>query len=186
MDIPTVVGMSVDAARQVLTALRLAVGDETREASRTEEEGTVLNQHPPAATRVAVGSAVALVIAEPDIVTVPAIVGLLSSEVDETLAAAGLVAGLVEQRFSLEPGGTVLSQSQPAGGLLEFGTPLTFSVARDSDHLGRTARGVLPRRCRARGATTPRRLGEEAGHTRCDGRGTGGGAGSRRSCANGA
>lgn len=131
VDIPTVVGMSVAAARQVLTALRLAVGDETREASRTEEEGTVLNQHPPAATRVAVGSAVALVIAEPDIVAVPAIVGLLSSEVDETLAAAGLVAGLVEQRFSLEPGGIVLSQSQPAGGLLEFGTPLAFSVARD-------------------------------------------------------
>ena len=131
VDIPTVVGMSVDAARQVLTALRLAVGDETREASRTEEEGTVLNQHPPAATRVAVGSAVALVIAEPDIVAVPAIVGLSSREVDEILTAAGLVVGLVEQRFSLEPGGIVLSQDQPAGGLLEFGTPLAFSVARD-------------------------------------------------------
>ena len=131
VDIPTVVGMSVDAARQVLTALRLAVGDETREASRTEEEGTVLNQHPPAATRVAVGSAVALVIAEPDIVAVPTIVGLSSPEVDEILAAAGLVVGLVEQRFSLEPGGIVLSQDQPAGGLLEFGTPLAFSVARD-------------------------------------------------------
>ena len=131
VDIPTVVGMAVDAARQVLTAVRLAVGDETREASRTEAEGTVLNQHPPAATRVAIGSAVALVVAEPDIVAVPAIVGLLSSEVDETLATAGLVAGLVEQRFSLEPGGIVLSQGQPAGGLLEFGTPLAFSVARD-------------------------------------------------------
>ena len=131
VDIPTVVGMSVDAARQVLTALRLAVGDETREASRTEEEGTVLNQHPPATTRVAVGSAVALVIAEPDIVAVPTIVGLSSPEVDEILAAAGLVVGLVEQRFSLEPGGIVLSQDQPAGGLLEFGTPLAFTVARD-------------------------------------------------------
>ena len=131
VDIPTVVGMSVDAARQVLTALRLAVGDETREASRTEEEGTVLNQHPPAATRVAVGSAVALVIAEPDIVAVPAIVGLSSREVDEILTAAGLVVGLVEQQFSLEPGGIVLSQGQPAGGLLEFGTPLAFNVARD-------------------------------------------------------
>ena len=129
-EVPTVVGMSVDAAGQVLTALRLAV-DETREASRTEEEGTVLNQHPPAATRIAVGSAVALVIAEPEIVAVPAIIGLPRSEVDETLAAAGLVAGAVAQRFSLEPGGTVLSQDQPAGGRLEFGTPLPFSVARD-------------------------------------------------------
>ena len=131
VDTPTVVGMSVDAARQVLVALRLAVGDETREASRTEEEGTVLNQHPSAATRVAVGSAVALVIAEPDMVAVPVIVGLLRSEVDGTLAAAGLVAGLVEQRFSLEPGGIVLSQGQLEGRLLEFGTPLPFSVARD-------------------------------------------------------
>ena len=131
VNIPTVVGMSVDAARQVLTTLRLAVGEETREASRTEKEGTVLTQSPPAATRLAVGSAVALVIAEPEMVAVPAIVGLLRSEVEETLVAAGLVAGLVEPRFSLAPGGIVLSQGHPTGGLLEFGTPLAFRVARD-------------------------------------------------------
>jgi len=131
VEIPTVVGMSVDVTRQVLTTLRLSIGDETREASRTEDEGTVLGQHPPASTRVAVGSVVNLVIAEPDMVVIPVIVGLPSSEVEEALAAAGLVAGLVEPRFSLEPGGIVLSQEHPAGGLLEFGTPLTFSVARD-------------------------------------------------------
>ena len=162
VEVPTVVGMSVDAAGQVLTALRLAVGDETREASRTEEEGTVLNQHPPATTRIAVGSAVALVVAEPEIVAVPAIIGLPRSEVDETLAAAGLVAGAVAQRFSLEPGGTVLSQDQPAGGRLEFGTPLPFSVARDRvtwvvplGVLSLVVVGLVVRRRRA-GATQPR------------------------------
>ena len=131
VQIPTVVGLSVDAARQVLTTLQLGVGDETRQASRTEEEGTVLNQHPPASTRVAVGSPVSLVVAEPEMVAVPATVGLTIGDVDAALAAAGLVAGLVEQRFSLEPGGTVLSQGQPADSLVEFGTPLALSVARD-------------------------------------------------------
>ncbi len=131
VEIPTVVGMSVDATRQVLASLRLSIGDETREASRTEDEGTVLGQHPPASTRVAVGSAVNVVVAEPDMVVVPMIVGVLSSEVEEALAAAGLVEGLVEPRFSLQPGGIVLSQAHPAGGLLEFGTPMAFSIARD-------------------------------------------------------
>lgn len=131
VEIPTVVGLSVDAARQVLTALRLEIGDATRQASRTEEEGTVLTQHPPAATRVAVGSAVGLVVAEPEMVAVPAIVGLDVDEVTGVLVAAGLVAGLVERQFSLEPGGTVLTQSQPADSSLEFGTPLAFGVARD-------------------------------------------------------
>ena len=164
VEIPTVVGMSVDAARQVLTVLRLAVGDETREASRTEDEGTVLNQHPPATTRVAIGSAVALVIAEPDMVSVPAIVGLLRSEVDATLAAAGLVAGIVEQRFSLEQGGIVLSQGQQEGRLLEFGTPLPFSVARDritwAAPLGLfflAVVGLVVRRRRAGSTKTPAR-----------------------------
>ena len=64
-------------------------------------------------------------------VVIPTIVGLLNSEVEQALEAAGLVAGLVEPRFSLEPGGIVLSQGHPAGGLLEFGTPMAFSVARD-------------------------------------------------------
>ena len=131
VELPTVVGLSVDAARQVLTTLRLGVGNETRQASRTEEEGTVLNQHPPASTRVAVGSPVSLVVAEPEIVTVPAIVGLTIGDVDAALAAAGLVAGLVEQRFSLGAGGTVLSQGEPAGSLVEFDTPLALGVARD-------------------------------------------------------
>ena len=131
VETPTVVGLSVDAARQVLTALRLDIGDETRQPSRTVEDGIVLEQHPPAATRVAVGSAVGLVVAEPEMVAVPAIVGLDVDDVTGTLGAAGLVAGLVERRFSLTPGGTVLSQSQPEGTLLEFGTPLPFGVARD-------------------------------------------------------
>ena len=145
VEIPTVVGLSVDAARQVLTTLRLGVGDETRQASRTEEEGTVLNQHPPAPTRVAVGLPVSLVVAEPEMVAVPAIVGLTIGDVDVALAAAGLVARLVEQRFSLEPGGTVLSQGQPAGSLVEFGTPLALSVARDrSLGPGRSARCSSP------------------------------------------
>ena len=131
VEVPSIVGLSVDAAHQVLATLRLVVGDETRQESRAEEEGTVLDQYPPVSTRVAIGSAVSLAVAEPEMVVVPGLIGLAIGDVDAVVPAAGLVVGIVEQRFSLREGGTVLTQSEPGGSFVEFGTALTVIVARD-------------------------------------------------------
>ena len=131
VEIPNLVGLPVDAARQVLGALRLAVGSQTRRQSRVDAEGTVLAQDPPAAARFAVGSPVDLVVAEPARISVPEIVGLSIDDIDGALTAAGLVAGPVEPRFSLAAGGTVLAQAPPAATVVRVGTTVAVRVARD-------------------------------------------------------
>ncbi len=131
VEIPNLVGLPVDGARQVLDALRLTVGSETRRPSRTDAEGTVIDQDPPAAVRFAVGSPVDLVVAEPALVRVPEIVGLAIDDVDGALAGAGLAAGPIEPRFSLAQGGAVLAQAPPAGAVVPVGTTVAVGVARD-------------------------------------------------------
>ena len=131
VEIPNLVGLPVDGARQVLGALRLAVGSETRQPSREEADGTVLAQDPPAAARFAVGSPVDLVVAEPALVRVPEIVGLAIDDVDAALTGAGLAAGPVEPRFSLAAGGAVLAQEPAAGAVVPAGTSVAVGVARD-------------------------------------------------------
>ena len=131
VEIPNLVGLRVDGARQVLGALRLVVGSETRRQSRVEAEGTVLEQDPPAAARFAVGSPVDLVVAEPALVGVPEIVGLTVDDVDGALTTAGLSAGPVEPRFSLAPGGAVLAQEPAAGAVVPVGTTVAIRVSRD-------------------------------------------------------
>ena len=130
VEVPNLVGLPVDGARQVLGALRLAVGSETRQPSREEADGTVLSQDPPAAARFAVGSPVDLVVAEPALVRVPEIVGLGIDDVDAALTGAGLAAGPVEPRFSLAAGGAVLAQEPAAGAVVPVGTPVAVGVAR--------------------------------------------------------
>ncbi len=131
VEIPNLVGLPVDGARQVLGALRLVVGSETRQPSRVDAEGTVIAQDPPAAARFAVGSPVDLVVAEPALIRVPEIVGLAIDDVDGALTAAGLLAGPVEPRFSLAAGGAVLAQEPPTGTVVPVGTTVAVRVARD-------------------------------------------------------
>ena len=131
VEIPNLVGLPVDGARQVLGALRLVVGSETRQQSRVDAEGTVIAQDPPAAARFAVGSPVDLVVAEPALIRVPEIVGLAIDDVDGALTAAGLVAGPVEPRFSLAAGGAVLAQAPPAGSVVPVGTTVAVRVSRN-------------------------------------------------------
>ena len=130
VEIPNLVGLPVDGARQVLGALRLAVGSETRQQSREDAEGTVIAQDPPAAARFAVGSSVDLVVAEPALVRVPEIVGLAVDDVDGALTTTGLLAGPVEPRFSLAAGGAVLAQEPAAGAVVPVGTTVAVQVAR--------------------------------------------------------
>ena len=131
VEIPNLVGLPVDGARQVLGALRLVVGSETRQQSRVDAEGTVIAQEPLAAARFAVGSPVDLVVAEPALIRVPEIVGLAIDDVDGALTAAGLVPGPVEPSFSLTAGGAVLAQAPPAGSVVPVGTTVAVRVSRN-------------------------------------------------------
>ena len=76
--------------------------------------GTVLDQNPVAATILAQGSAVNLMVSSGP-VTVPDVVGRLQAQAATTLTSAGLVLGTVTQVNSAAPATEVLAQSPAAG-----------------------------------------------------------------------
>ena len=129
--VPSVVGTSIEEARRALVTGRLAVGGEQLRETRSEEEGTVLEQSRAAGSVAAVGTAVNLVVATPEIVEVPSVRGLTREEAIRMITGAGLVVGAVGESLSLQAGGTVLQQFQPGGSQVVFGTTVTLQVAQN-------------------------------------------------------
>jgi beta-lactam-binding protein with PASTA domain len=128
--VPEVVGIPVEEARRALVTGRLAVGTEELRETRVEPEGTVMEQSREPGTVAAVGTPVSLVVATPEIIEVPSLVGLSEEEAVAAITGAGLVVGAVGEQLSMEAGGTVLEQAQPAGSAVVFGTPIGLQVAR--------------------------------------------------------
>jgi beta-lactam-binding protein with PASTA domain len=128
--VPAVVGQPLEQARRALVTGRLEVGTEQLRETRSEPEGTVLEQSRAAGSVAAVGTPVNLVVATPEIIEVPSVIGLSDSEAITVITGAGLVVGAVGQQLSLEAGGTVLAQAQAAGSQVVFGTPIGLQVAR--------------------------------------------------------
>jgi len=128
--VPDVVGLPVQEARRQLVVGRLDVGTEEFRETRIEEEGTVLEQSWAAGVLAAVGTPVNLIVATPEIVTVPDVVGLSRSEAAVVITTPGLVVGVVTEIFSLQAGGTVLTQAQAAGSQVTFNTAVPLQVAR--------------------------------------------------------
>jgi beta-lactam-binding protein with PASTA domain len=128
--VPEVVGEPIEQARRALVAGRLEVGTEELRETRGEPEGTVLQQSRAAGSVAAVGTPVNLVVATPEIIEVPSLVGLSESEAIALITGAGLVVGAVGEQLSIEAGGTVLAQTQPAGRQVVFGTPIGLQLAR--------------------------------------------------------
>ncbi len=130
VEIPDVVGLSVEAARRDLVIARLGVGSEGLLETRIEEENTVLQQGRQAGTVAAVGTPINLVIATPEMITVPNVVSLSDAQAAGAITDTGLVVGVLTERFSLQAGGTVLAQGQAANTQVAFDTPIALQVAR--------------------------------------------------------
>jgi len=128
--VPGVVGTPVEEARRVLVAGRLAAGSEELRESRSEEEGTVLEQSRAAGSVAAVGTPINLVVATPEMIEVPEVVGLTRQEAIGAITGVGLVVGAVGESLSLQAGGTVLQQFEQGGAQVVFGTPVAFQIAR--------------------------------------------------------
>lgn len=129
--VPSVVGTSIEEARRTLVTGRLAVGSEEPRETRSAAEGTVLEQSRVAGSVAAVGTAVNLVVATPEIVEVPLVRGRTRAEAIRMITGAGLVVGAVGESLSLKAGGTVLQQDQPAGSQVVFGTVVALQIARN-------------------------------------------------------
>ncbi len=128
--VPSVVGLTVEKARDVLKTGRLAVGGEELRPTHLQPEGTVLAQSVRAGTRRAVGSAVRLTVAAIEMVAVPRVVGLEHGAAAAAITAAGLTVGAVTPRLSIQAGGTVLAQSVPVNQQVPYGTAVLLDEAR--------------------------------------------------------
>jgi beta-lactam-binding protein with PASTA domain len=130
VEVPDVVGSTVDEARQTLRALGLRVS--VRTVLAQTPAGTVVGQTPSANSTVREGSSVRLRVSTgPRSVTVPDVLGL-----DEITARAELEAAGFVVRVSEEPtddpanDGVVLAQSPSGGSSSDEGTVVTLVLGR--------------------------------------------------------
>ena len=111
--VPDLVGRGGANAGRLLVDAELRRGRVRREESR-QLEGTVLSQSPAASERVAIDTAVNLVVATPVTVLVPDLVGQDMTAVDTRLRDTELRRGRTTTAESREVEGTVLSHEPAA------------------------------------------------------------------------
>ena len=127
-DVPNVVGMDEEAAKQAILDAELTVGSITRRNDR-EPLGKVLDQSPTPST-VRSGDPVSLVISDgPAIVEIPALNGKPQVEAEKLINQLGFVP-VVQDVFSSSAGGTVIAQLPAAGEKHPQGTQIGIQVSK--------------------------------------------------------
>ncbi len=124
--VPSLVGESLDAARQAIGDAGLSVGDISYEDNDSVRENHVISQDPNRAQYVAPGTAIDLLVSsgKPTVV-VPSVVGQLRGDAATQIRAAGLKV-IVEERDSDEDKNQVLEVAPAAGGEVPLGTVVTI------------------------------------------------------------
>jgi serine/threonine-protein kinase len=127
-DVPAVVGMMEEQARQAILGVDLSVGSITRRNDR-EPLGKVLDQSPKPST-VRSGDPVSMVVSDgPAILDVPNLAGKPAAEAEKLLNELGFVP-VSAQVFNAAPAGTVIIQLPPAGEKHPQGTQVAFQVSK--------------------------------------------------------
>jgi len=136
--VPPVVGMTLNAARQQLSAVGLELSSSQEPSDRPQNEVTA--QSPNAGTEVEPGSTVALTVSSGPAqtkVSVPALVGLTQSDAESQLDAAGLVASVQNESTGIQPqDGRVIDQSPASGTKVADGSTVVITVASYDPSLG--------------------------------------------------
>jgi len=129
--VPALVGATLDAARAALAAAELQAGPISVRESAADPAGNVLEQSPASGAVVNEGAPVALVVAGPETVVVPEIIGEPADQARALLEGLGLDApedARVEQP-STELEGTVLAAVPSPGTRVPEGTDVALTVA---------------------------------------------------------
>ena len=138
VEVPTVLGMTPTAAEAALTQVGLVLGDQKRQQSPTTP-GVIFEQDPGAATMVAKGSAVDVVIARapsasssPTISagTIPDVRGMTQSAAKSMLQDAGFELGTpTETPSDTVASGLIISQDPKQGAQFALGTQVDVVVS---------------------------------------------------------
>jgi beta-lactam-binding protein with PASTA domain len=108
--VPDLVGLTLEAAREAVTARELVLADPTPKVE-PGPPGVVLSQNPAARQSVAAGTRVKVVVRS----GVPSVVGMSEADARSAIAAAGVPLGNVTTREVEGPPGVVLAQKPAAG-----------------------------------------------------------------------
>ena len=114
VEMPNLVGLDIDSAREVIDNNQLEMGKIT-ELSSKSSPGIVLKQSIETGTTALVGTPVDLVIAARDTVEVPGLIGEKLDMAKYLIRSTELVPGNIVKQASTEKADTVLEQDPPAG-----------------------------------------------------------------------
>jgi beta-lactam-binding protein with PASTA domain len=130
--IPDVVGISAEAADELLTTRKLRLVVHERRAHPTVPAGSVISQSPLAQSRVSPGGEVAVVLSTgPARSQVPDLLGKPIDEAKKELEAAGFRVGpITDSENSTGQASGVTATSPPAGTALDPGTTVALTLAR--------------------------------------------------------
>jgi serine/threonine-protein kinase len=126
-EVPTLVGLSIDEARQALREANLELGD-TRPVPSEEPQGTVTRADPGEGETVPVGSEVDLRYASGNN-RVPDVTGRSEGEARSELEQAGFQATTEQRQTDEAEPGTVIEQSPGAEETIRLGSTVTIVVA---------------------------------------------------------
>jgi len=160
VEVPDLLGVTLESAREALEALGLTIESVTEQES-TSPTGIVIGQDPPATSQVRKGGRVSLVVSKytptlaeatvtaPARTVVPDLRGLKRESAVNRLLRARLKPGKITSMASTQPTGTVLQQTPEPGSQIEVGGQVDLVV---SDNRLETVSGTLDgRRLRMRG-----------------------------------
>ncbi len=132
--VPNVVGIERDLAVAQIEEAELEASVE-EQASTEVEQGIVIEQSPPAGSRIAKGDTVTIVVSTgPNEVEVPALAGRTYGEAVDILEELGLEPERVDV-FSQRPVGVVASLDPKAGTLVDEGSVVTVRVSKGSQQI---------------------------------------------------
>lgn len=127
-NVPAVIGMQLQQARQAIVTGDLVVGGVTTRKDR-EPAGRIIDQDPKPGT-VRAGELVNLVVSEgPAILDLPPVTGKPEAEAQKTLTDLGFVVA-TDPVFDAAAPGTVLGQDPAAGQKLAQGAPVRLRVSK--------------------------------------------------------
>lgn len=129
--VPDVSGLKLAEAKAALAGAGFEAGKVTYDESAEGTRGAVVGQEPAAGKRAKKGDAVALTLAGPAPVAVPAVVGQGRDAAKTALEAAGLKVGEVTESYDASiPAGVVISHSPTAKEIAERDSAVALVVSK--------------------------------------------------------
>jgi len=130
VDVPDVIGKTVQEARLAITAAGFAVREESSTENENAAEGTVIEQKPAPGRQTDSDGSIAIVVARVPQTEIPNIVGEKLEQAKILIAGRGLVLGSTETKESSDrPPGEILEQRPSAGTHSRKGETVDLVVA---------------------------------------------------------